>query len=136
MRTLSHFLPAVLWGTFALAAQEQTPTFRTTTDLVLVDVQVLQTRTRAPAPALGAKDLRVFEEGVPQEITHFSRDEYPLSVVLLFDLTDSVHGVLKHLAEGARTALDRFKREDEVAVMVYSGYAHLVDDFTTDRART
>jgi VWFA-related protein len=57
-------------------------------------------------------------------------------VVLLFDLTDSVSGVLKRLANGAETALKHFKAADEVAVMVYSGHASLVDGFTTDRGRT
>jgi von Willebrand factor type A domain len=56
--------------------------------------------------------------------------------VLLFDLTESVHGVLKHLAEGAKSAMAHFKPEDEVAVMVYSGGATVVDDFTKDRNRT
>jgi hypothetical protein len=78
----------------------------------------------------------VFEEGLEQEIRHFSRDEFPLSVVLLFDLTESVRGVLTRLAEGAKTALAHFKPEDEISVMVYSSGASLIDGFTTDRART
>src|SRR5690348_4179171 len=119
-----------------LRAQDQTPVFRTTSELVLVDVQVLHHKTRAPAPLLQAGDFRISEEGVPQEILQFSRDEFPLSVVLLFDLTESVSGVLKRLAEGAKTALERLKPVDEVAVMVYSGHATLVDGFTTDRDRT
>jgi VWFA-related protein len=85
---------------------------------------------------LKAGDLRVSEEGVPQEILYSSRDELPLSAVLLFDLTDSVRGVLRRLAEGAKTALEHFKAGNEIAVMVYSGHATLVDGFTTDRART
>ena len=116
--------------------QDQTALFRATSELVLVDVQVLHTKTGAPAPLLHAGDFQVSEEGVPQQIVHFSRDEFPLSVVLLFDLTDSVRGVLKRLAKGAETALEHFKPSDEVAVMVYSGHASLVDGFTTDRART
>jgi hypothetical protein len=51
-----------------------------TGELVLVDVQVLRVKTGTPAGTLTAKDLRVFEEGVPQEIRQFSRDEFPLSV--------------------------------------------------------
>ena len=119
-----------------LHAQEQMPVFQTTSELVLVDVQVLHVKTHTPAGSLSAKDLRVFEEGVPQEILHFSRDEFPLSVVLLFDLTESVRGVLKRLAEGAKTALAHFKPEDEVAVMVYAGGARLIEGFTTDRSLT
>lgn len=115
---------------------DQTPVFRATSELVQVDVQVLHTKSKAPAPALQATDFRVSEEGVPQEILHFSRDEFPLSVVLLFDLTDSVQGVLRRLAEGAKTALEHFKAADEIAVMVYAAHSTLVDGFTTDRART
>ena len=125
-----------LLGAIPAAAQEQTPVFRATSELVLVDVQVLQAKSGAPAPDLHAGDFRVSEEGVPQEILQFSRDEYPLSVVLLFDLTDSVQGPLKRLAEGAKGALEHFKPADEVAVMVYAAHATLVDGFTADRART
>ena len=119
-----------------LRAQDGIPVFHATTELVLVDVQVLHNRTRTPAPALQAKDLRVFEDGMEQEILQFSRDELPLSVVLLFDLSTTAHSVLKRMAEGARTALTRFKPEDEVAVMVYGPSARVVDGFSTDRGRT
>jgi VWFA-related protein len=125
-------LLAVSW----LRAQDQPALFRATSELVLVDVQVLHTKTRAPAATLHAGDFQISEEGVPQHIIHFSRDEFPLSVVLLFDLTDSVRTELKRLAEGATTALEHFKAADEVAVMVYAGHASLVDGFTTDRACT
>ncbi len=127
---------SLLLAAMPLHAQDETPVFRATSELVLVDVQVLHRKSGAPAPALQAADFRVYEEDTPQEILQFSRDEFPLSVVLLFDLTDSVQGVLKRLAEGSKTALDHFKPADEVAVMVYSGHATLVDGFTTDRART
>ena len=109
--------PTPLW------TQDPNSVFRATSELALVDVQVLHIKTGTPAPALQASDFKVSEEGVPQEILHFSRDEFPLSVVLLFDLTDSVRGVLKRLAEGAKTTLEHFKAADEVAVMVYSGHA-------------
>jgi VWFA-related protein len=134
MRRLSVL--SLLLAVMPLHAQDDTPVFRATSELVLVDVQVLHRKSGAPAPALQAADFRVYEEGMPQEILHFSRDEFPLSVVLLFDLTDSVQGVLKRLAEGAKTPLEHFKAADEVAVMVYSGHATLVDGFTKDRART
>jgi VWFA-related protein len=119
-----------------LMAQDAPATFQSTTELVLLDVQVLHVKTRTSTASLRPSDLLVSEDGVPQEIRSFSRDEAPLSVVLLFDLTESVRGVLKRLAEGAASALAHLKPEDEVAVMVYAAQARLVDDFTTDRART
>ncbi len=118
-----------------LSAQD-TPVFRATSELVLVDVQVRQTKTGAPAPRLSAKDFKISEEGIPQQIVHFSHDEFPLSVVLLFDLTDSVRGVLRRLADGSKMALQHFKDADEVAVMVYAGHVTLIDGFSKDRVRT
>jgi VWFA-related protein len=131
-----HFVLSLLLAATPLSAQGTTPVFRATSELVLLDVQVLHIKSRAAAPALQAGDFRISEEGVRQEILHFSRDEFPLSAVLLFDLTDSVHGVLKRLAEGAKTALEHFKAADEVAVMAYSGHVTLLDGFTRDRTRT
>jgi len=144
---LARYLSLCLTLIISAAAQTQSSvspdnlgdgasTFRITSELVLVDVQVLHAKTGTPAPLLNSSDLILSEEGVPQQITLFSRDEFPLSVVLLFDLTDSVHSVLKHLADGARMALNHFKPDDEIAVIVYSGGATLVDGFTRDREQT
>lgn len=107
--------------------------YRVTTRLVLVDAQVVDKKSHIPINTLKRDDLQVYEDGVQQQISFFSQDELPLSVVLLFDLTDSVRPVLKPLAEGAQRALERLKPEDEVAVMVYAATAYLVQDFTTDR---
>ena len=107
----------------------------------MLDVQVLNAKTGTATGSLQARDLRVFEyctgeDGAGQQILYFSRDEMPLSVVLLFDLTDSVRGVLKKLAGGAASALRHFRPEDEVAVMTYAAEVHVVDGFTRDRGET
>src|SRR5262245_34693665 len=68
--------------------------YRVTTRLVLVDAQVLDKKTQIPINTLKRDDLEVYEDGVQQQISFFSQDELPLSVVLLFDLTDSVRPVL------------------------------------------
>jgi VWFA-related protein len=133
-RTL--LLLCVLATAVAVSGQDQAAVFQTTSEMVVVDVQVLHTKTRSPLATLRREDLQVFEDGKPQNILQFSRDELPLSVVLLFDLTDSVRGVLRQLAQGSRAALGHLKAADEVAVMVYSGRARLIDDFTPDRERT
>jgi VWFA-related protein len=121
---------AAAWG------QDDTAVFRTTSELVLLDVQVVHHKTNTAAGRLEAKDFELSEDGSPQKISFFGRDQLPLSVVLLFDLTQSVHGELHHLAAGAQTALDHLKPEDEVAVMVYAASANLVDGFTRDHSRT
>lgn len=117
-------------------AQDAMPVFRATSELVLLDVQVIHQKTNTAAGLLEARDFELSEDGKPQKISFFERDRLPLSVVLLFDLTESVRGVLPRLAAGAASALDHLKPEDEVAVMVYAASARLVDGFTRDHART
>src|SRR5579872_7313395 len=130
---------AILCGTLlasACAGQDGTAVFRTTSELVLLDIQVIQKKTNTSTAVLRRKDLQVFEDGQPQKISFLSRDELPLSIVMLFDMTDSSRAVLKRLAEGAQSALAHLKPADEVAVMVYAAHGRVIDGFTTDRART
>ena len=70
---------------------------------------------------------------VPQNISYFAHDRLPLSVVFLFDLTETVQPILKPLAEGARNILSHLRPQDEVSVMVFSSHTELLKDFTTDR---
>jgi VWFA-related protein len=109
------------------------PVFKIDVNLVVVDAQVLKKKTRQPVPALQSEDFLLYENGVRQQLTSVSQDKLPLSVVFLFDLTDSVRPVLESLADGALRALDHLKPEDEAAVMVYAASAKLLQDFTTDR---
>jgi VWFA-related protein len=109
-------------------------TFRVDVRVVQVDAQVLDKKTRHITPALDQKDFLILEDGVPQKITSFSQDKLPLSVVILFDLTDSVRPVLKQLAEGALEALQHLKPEDEVTVMVYAAATQVLQEATTDRS--
>src|SRR5690349_16539592 len=119
----------------SVAGQDSQPLFRTTSELVLLDMQVIH-KTATSTAALRRDDLQVFEDGKPQTITFFSRDELPLSIVMMFDMTDTSQAVLKGLAEGARSALTHLKPSDEVAVMVYAAHGRVIDGFTTDRERT
>ena len=113
---------------------EQSGVYRVNVRLVTVDTQVLEKKTGHAISGLTARDFQIYENNAPQQINTFSQDELPLSVVLLFDLTDSVRPVLKPLAKGALDALQHLKPQDEVAVMTYSATAQLLQDFTTDRA--
>ncbi len=102
--------------------------------MVLVDTQVLNKKTRHAIPSLKATDFQVYEDNILQRLKVFNQDTMPLSVVLLFDLTDSVRPVLKSLGEGAIEALQHLKPEDEVAVMTYAASAQVLQEATTDRA--
>jgi len=123
-------------GAACFAHAQPDPVFKVTTDIVVVDAQVVHKKTGRPIGALKREDFQLLEDGVRQNIAYFSQNELPLSIVFLFDLTESVRPVLKPLAEGALAALQHLKPEDETAVMVYSASAQLLQDFTTERALT
>ena len=108
--------------------------FRVNVEQVVVDAQVLSKKTHRPVQDLTSDDFQLFENGIRQQINAVSQDKLPLSIVFLFDLTDSVRPVLKPLARGALQALEHLKTEDEAAVMVYSSSAQLLQDFTTDHS--
>ena len=57
-----------------------------------------------------------------------------MSVVFLFDLTDTVRPILKPLAQGALEILGHLKPQDQVAVMVFSSHTQLLQDFTLDHS--
>ncbi|HKD81056.1 MAG TPA: VWA domain-containing protein [Candidatus Angelobacter sp.] len=117
----------------AQTAVSDQPVFRLDVRVVQVDAQVVSKKTRHVTPSLTRDDFQVFEDKVPQKISSFSQDKLPLSIVILFDLTDSVRPVLKSLAEGAKEALDHLKPEDEVTVMVYAASTQVLQPATTDR---
>jgi VWFA-related protein len=115
------------------AQANDSSTIHVSTQLVVLDALVENKKTGNLIGTLQANDFTLSEDGVPQHIIFFSHDQLPLSVVFLFDLTDSVRPALKPLAEGAREILGHLKPQDEVAVMVFSSHTELLQNFTTDR---
>jgi VWFA-related protein len=113
--------------------QDSQDTIKIKTDLVVVDAQVTSKRGRETIRGLKPSDFELLEDGVKQQIEYFSQDKLPLSIVLLLDISPSVRPVIEKIREGALAALQKLKPEDEVALMVFSGWAELVQDFTKDR---
>lgn len=112
---------------------QDTATLHVDAQLVLVDVSVELRRAGKPIAGLGAEDFVIAEDGVPQTVSTVSEDVLPLSLVFLFDLTDTVHPVIQHLANGAAEVLRHLRPQDEVAVMTFSSHTKLEQRFTRDR---
>jgi VWFA-related protein len=113
--------------------QPEPPTIHVDTQFVLLDAFVENKKTGAIVDTLSPQDFQLSEDGVPQTISYFSHDQLPLSVMLLFDMTETVHAALAPLAQAALEVLGHLKREDEVAVMTFSSRVDLMQDFTTNR---
>ncbi len=116
------------------AASAPVPVIRLFTQLVSLDVLVQNKKTGDTIGPLSVEDLQVYEDGVLQPVSYFSQDQLPLSVVFLFDLTDTVRPTLNPLAAAALEILGHLKPQDEAAILVFSSHTELLQDFTTDRA--
>ncbi len=112
-----------------------TETIHAGAQLVLLDASVVNRKTGQAVTRLTAEDFELREDGVAQRVSSISQDKLPLSLVFLFDTTDTVHPVLWPLALGARRVLGRLREGDEVAVMTVSTHATLVQKFTTEQRR-
>jgi len=103
-------------------------------DLVTIDALVLQKNTARVVGDLKRDDFILSEDGVKQQITHFSRDSLPLSVLLLIDRGGCLDPFGTHVRTAALDAIAHLKSTDEVAVMSYHTNVELLQRFTRDRA--
>jgi VWFA-related protein len=104
-------------------------------DLVTVDALVLQKKTARVVGHLKQTDFVILEDGTKQQVTHFSQDSLPLSVLLLIDRGGCLDPFGTEVRRAANEALARLKETDEVAVMTYADNAELVQEFTRDRSQ-
>jgi VWFA-related protein len=106
---------------------------RINTDLVVLDALVIDKKTGHPVKGFKSTDFELLVDDVTQQITYFSEDQLPLSVVLLLDVSASVVPFIEEIGVNARAALERLKPQDEVAVMAYAEGSTVVQGFTKDR---
>ncbi len=103
-------------------------------DLVTVDALVLQKKTARVVGGLKKEDFVLLEDGAKQEITHFSQDSLPLSVLLLIDRGGCLDPFNAQVHRAASDAISHLKPADEVAVMTYHDTTRLLQGFTRDRS--
>jgi Uncharacterized protein containing a von Willebrand factor type A (vWA) domain len=136
LRHRSLFCLAILFVAANICIAQQPSSddvVRINTDLVVLDALVIDKKTGHPVRDLKANDFELFVDDVKQPITYFSEDQLPLSVVLLLDVSGSVVPFIEQIGQRARTALEKLKSEDEVAVMAFAQESKLVQHFSRDR---
>ena len=121
-------------ATYAERASRQSrrnQVFRSGVELVNVTVTVIDASGRLVA-GLTTDDFRIYEDGVPQTITHFSRERVPLSLGIVLDISESMYG--QRIAD-ARFALNRFLLDllgpsDEVCLVLFNHQPELTAEWT------
>ena len=119
----------------ALAQQAAAPesgdaVFRSGVALVRVDAQVVQGKRAIEGLTKG--DFQVFDEDRIQPVEYFGREAEPLWIVLLLDVSGSMHKRLDEMAAAARQALRTLGPEDRVSVIFFGRLTHVALDFTAN----
>lgn len=81
------------------------------------------------------EDVRLTEDGAPQTVAYFARDESPLACGVVVDSTGSMRGYTNVVVDALRAFLAESRPGDEAFVerFVSSDKITLLEDFTSDR---
>jgi Ca-activated chloride channel family protein len=118
-----------------LTAQNQEGfTFRSGVELINVTATVTDDDGRFVS-GLRKEDFALYEDGVRQDVTHFSNERVPVSLGIVLDTSGSM---TPDKMSAARSAIDRFVYdllgpEDELFFMEFANRPDLLQDWTTDR---
>jgi VWFA-related protein len=116
---------------------QQTPdagTIKLDTSLVLIPVSVID-RDGKYIPNLTKDGFQIFEDGIKQEIDHFSSVEAPFNVVLLLDTSGSTRFKIEDIQRAALTFVDQLRPQDRVMVVSFDQRVYIDSEFTGDRAQ-
>ena len=107
---------------------------RVNTDLVQLHVRVID-RNNRPINDVPQNAFRVFEDGAPQPIENFSREEVPISYGLAVDTSGSLRSQLQSVIDAGKTIINANKAGDETFLVrfISSDKIETVQDFTANK---
>jgi VWFA-related protein len=124
------------WGALLLtsllgAAVSGQQVYRGRTDLVVMNVTVSDPAGRL-VPGLDQGAFQVFEDGVLQTVTNFTRDPQPIALALLLDSSVSMESKLKTAQDAAIGFAKLLTPKDLAEVIDFDTYAQVLQPFTAD----
>ena len=107
---------------------------RVESDLVTLNVSVIDRASGRGLQGLTAEDFRVYEDNVEQQVEHFETAEAPFDLLLLLDLSGSTARVTDTIRAAARRFVAATRPQDRVGVIAFAGETSVVSPLTSDRA--
>jgi Ca-activated chloride channel family protein len=112
---------------------QQRPSFRSTVDIVSLNVTVMDAANRYLTD-LEQSDFSVFEDGVQQEILFFTRRPQPVAMSLLLDSSASMEAKLDTLQIAATNFVRRLKPTDLAQVIDFDSRVSIRQAFTSNHS--
>jgi Ca-activated chloride channel family protein len=108
------------------------PTFEVGIEVINLNVSVTDPRNRYVTD-LKQKDFGVFEDGVRQELTLFSHENLPISLVLMMDCSASMDEKLRVAQDAAVGFVKTLAPHDLAQVVQFNDRRTVLQDFTADQ---
>ena len=116
--------------TLSITLAAQQGRFRGGIDLVSLNVTV--TEGVKYVTGLEESDFEVFEDGVKQSVTIFSRVQQPIALAILLDTSNSMEDKLATAQEAAIGFVRRMKKNDVIEVIDFNSQVRIPQEFTND----
>ncbi len=141
---LPLILPVLLFGTSSSFRAQNEPndpdqaspksgdsSVRVDVDVVLVNATVTDVNNRF-VTGLEKEHFKVFEDKVEQRISHFSSEDVPTSIGLLFDVSSSMGDKISRAKDAAIAFLKTSNPDDEFFLLTFADQPKIEEDFTSD----
>ena len=130
-RWAGTYIAAAILVASPFGAEAQGPTFRSVTELVNLNVTVVDANAQHVA-GLTADQFHVFEDGVPQTVQFFAPGDLPLDVVILLDTSASMTGSMQFVQQAATRFARALRQTDRATVMGISNGLRVLQPLTGD----
>jgi VWFA-related protein len=128
---LSTSLPVRLQSQKKQAPDDNDLVLKVPVELVLVPVTV-EDKEGMPLAGLQKGDFTLLEEGIPQKISFFSVDPFPMSVAILVDRTNDAQ-TFSNLQQTLVSLTEAFSAFDEMAIYQFESISEKIQDFTSNK---
>jgi len=115
------------------APAPQRPAFRAGVDIVSLNVTVTD-GVNHYVTDLDQPDFSIFEDGVKQDVTFFTRRQQPIALSLLLDSSASMEDKLQTLQSAAGSFIRRLKPNDIGQVIDFDSRVEVRQGFTSNQA--
>lgn len=129
--TTGHARQAPQSGPPPAGGAAQGPSFRAGVDIVSMNVTVTDGTSRYLTD-LQAGDFSVFEDGVKQDVTLFSRTNLPIALAILLDTSASMENKLPTAQDAAIGFARRLRSQDVAEVIDFDSRVTVLQNFTSD----
>src|ERR1044071_2112634 len=107
---------------------------RVDTELVTLNVSVVDRGTNRGLKGLTESDFKLFEDGAPQQIANFESSSAPFNLVLLIDLSLSTQDKIALIRDAALQFVAAARPSDRIGIVTFTHEAVIVSRLTSDRA--